>query len=51
MQALDTTELNKDDASEVEWLKCIRPEQKFASAKELKAQIDKDCVTAKELAG
>jgi riboflavin kinase/FMN adenylyltransferase len=50
VHALDTTELSMNDAIDVEWLKFIRPEQKFASAKELKAQIAKDCVTAKELA-
>ena len=50
VHALDTTELSMSDTIEVEWLKFIRPEQKFASAEELKAQIAKDCVTAKELA-
>ena len=51
VHALDTTQLSINDTIEVEWLKFIRPEQKFASAKELKAQIAKDCVTAKEMAG
>ena len=50
VHALDTTKLSMDDMIEVEWLKFIRPEQKFASKEELKAQIAKDCVTAKELA-
>jgi riboflavin kinase/FMN adenylyltransferase len=50
VHALDTTELSMNDAIEVEWLKFIRPEQRFASAEELKTQIAKDCVTAKELA-
>ena len=50
VHALDTTELSMNDAIEVEWLKFIRPEQKFASAKELKTQIARDCVMAKELA-
>ena len=50
VHALDTTELSMGDTIEVEWLKFIRPEQKFASEEELKVQIAKDCVTAKELA-
>ncbi|MEC8613968.1 MAG: riboflavin biosynthesis protein RibF [Verrucomicrobiota bacterium] len=50
VHALDTTELDISDTIEVEWLKFMRPEQKFASVEELKAQIAKDCVMAKELA-
>ena len=50
VHALDTTDLSTSDTIEVEWLKFIRPEQKFASEEELKAQIAKDCVTAKGLA-
>jgi len=50
VHGLDTTELAAGDAIEVEWLQFIRPEQKFTSVEELKAQIEKDCETAKELA-
>ena len=50
VHALGMTDLNTSDTIEVEWLKFIRPEQKFASKEELKAQIAKDCVTAKGLA-
>lgn len=51
VHGLATTELTAGDAIEVEWLQFIRPEQKFASVEALKAQIAKDCATAKELAG
>ena len=50
VHALGTTDLIAGDTIEAEWLKFIRPEQKFASEEELKAQIAKDCVTAKGLA-
>ena len=50
VHALDATELSINDTIEVEWVKFIRPEKKFDSAKELKAQITKDCVMAKKLA-
>ncbi len=50
VHALGMTDLSTCDTIEVEWLKFIRPEQKFASEEELKAQIAKDCVTAKGLA-
>lgn len=50
VHALDATELSMSNTIEVEWLKFIRPEQKFASLEDLKAQIAKDCLTAKELA-
>ena len=49
VHALGTTDLSTSDTIEVEWLKFIRPEQKFASKEELKAQIAKDCATAKGL--
>lgn len=47
--ALDGTDLNAGDTVEVEWLKFIRPEQKFDSVEALKAQIAKDCETARSL--
>lgn len=36
------------DRVTVEWLKFLRPEQKFAGAKELRAQIARDCAAARE---
>jgi len=50
VHGLLTTELTTGDTIEVEWLRFIRPEQKFASVDALKAQIEKDCATAKKLA-
>lgn len=51
IHALDGTTLDAGDAIEVEWLNFIRPEQKFDGVEALKAQIAKDCETARELAG
>ena len=51
IHALDGTELDQGDSIEVEWLDFIRPEQKFDGVDALKAQIAKDCQTARELAG
>jgi riboflavin kinase/FMN adenylyltransferase len=42
VHGLETTALTAGDAIEVEWLRFIRPEQKFASVDELKAQIARD---------
>jgi riboflavin kinase/FMN adenylyltransferase len=39
--------LDQGDFLEVEWLRFIRPEQKFASLDALKAQISKDCEIAR----
>ncbi|MDQ8207204.1 riboflavin biosynthesis protein RibF [Coraliomargarita sp. SDUM461003] len=50
VHGLETTDLGCGASLEVEWLRFIRPEQKFASLDELKAQITKDCETARELA-
>lgn len=50
VHALAATDLSTGDAIEVEWLSFIRPEQKFASLEALKAQITKDCDTARRLA-
>ncbi|HKK17572.1 MAG TPA: riboflavin biosynthesis protein RibF [Opitutales bacterium] len=49
VHALEPVELKAGDAIEVEWLKFIRPEQKFGSVDELKDQIAKDCATARTL--
>jgi riboflavin kinase/FMN adenylyltransferase len=49
IHALDGTELDRGDTLEVQWLDFVRPEQKFDSIEALKAQITKDCVTAKNL--
>jgi riboflavin kinase / FMN adenylyltransferase len=49
VHALDATQLDTGDSIEVEWLQFIRPEQKFASVDALKAQIAKDCETARKL--
>ncbi|MFU8848614.1 MAG: riboflavin biosynthesis protein RibF [Opitutales bacterium] len=42
VHGLESTQLGVGDAIEVEWLQFIRPEQKFDSLEELKAQIAKD---------
>ena len=47
VHALSGTPLDQGDFLEVEWLRFIRPEQKFASLDALKAQITKDCGTAR----
>jgi riboflavin kinase/FMN adenylyltransferase len=51
VHGLESTDLTAGDAIEVEWLRFIRPEQKFASLDELKAQIAKDRDVARGLAG
>ncbi|TVP78279.1 MAG: riboflavin biosynthesis protein RibF [Puniceicoccaceae bacterium] len=50
IHALGGTHLDQGDTVEAEWLQFIRPEQKFDSIDALKAQITKDCATAKNLA-
>ena len=50
VHALEGSSLDAGDTVEVEWLRFIRPEQKFASVEELKAQIEKDCETARGFA-
>lgn len=50
IHALDGTGLDCGDPIEVEWLDFIRPEQKFDSVDALKAQITKDCATARDQA-
>ncbi len=50
VHGLEATELTAGDAIEVEWLRFIRPEQKFASVDQLKVQIAQDCATAREWA-
>jgi riboflavin kinase/FMN adenylyltransferase len=49
IHALEGTDLDQSDTIEAEWLHFIRPEQKFDGVDALKAQIEKDCVTAREL--
>ncbi|MFQ3226557.1 MAG: riboflavin kinase/FMN adenylyltransferase [Lentimonas sp.] len=49
VHALADTTLDQGDSIEVEWLRFIRSEQKFASIDALKAQIAKDCETARAL--
>jgi riboflavin kinase/FMN adenylyltransferase len=49
VHALQPTELDRGAAIEVEWLRFIRPEQKFASVDALKAQITADTQTARDL--
>ena len=49
VHALADTKLDCGDAIEVEWLRFIRPEQKFDSLDALKVQIAKDCETARKL--
>lgn len=51
VHGLESTDLTVGDAIEVEWLRFIRPEQKFASLDELKAQITKDRDAARAFAG
>ncbi len=51
IHALNSTQLDTGDALEVKWLHFIRPEQKFASVDDLKAQIAKDCDHARTLLG
>lgn len=50
VHALNGTSLGEGDTIEVEWLRFIRAEQKFASVDALKEQIAKDCETARKLA-
>lgn len=49
VHALQPTRLDRGDAIEVEWLRFIRPEQKFASLDALQAQIAEDTQTARNL--
>lgn len=49
VHALEAVHLGPGDAIEVEWLRFIRPEQKFASMDDLKGQIAKDCETARSI--
>jgi riboflavin kinase/FMN adenylyltransferase len=51
VHALEDTKLDCDDSIEVEWLRFIRPEQKFASLDALKVQIAKDCEIARGFSG
>lgn len=51
VHALRDTTLDCGDSIEVEWLRFIRPEQKFASVDSLKAQIAKDCEIARGFSG
>lgn len=51
IHALDSVELQPGDEIEAEWLKFIRPERKFNSVDELKAQIGKDRAQVAEMAG
>ncbi len=48
--ALAGTELDAGATVEVEWLRFIRGEEKFASVEDLKRQIEKDVALARELA-
>ncbi len=50
VHALEATDLGPGQRIEVEWLRFIRPEQKFDSVDALKAQIGKDFEKAVELA-
>jgi len=47
VHALEGTGLNAGDRIAVEWLRFIRPEEKFESVDALKAQIARDCETAR----
>lgn len=49
VHALEGTDLDSGASVEVEWLRFIRSEEKFDSIDELKAQIAKDCDTARKL--
>ena len=50
VHSLAETQLSEGSLIEVEWLKFIRPEQKFASLDELKVQIAADTQQAREFA-
>ncbi|MFW5874277.1 MAG: riboflavin biosynthesis protein RibF [Verrucomicrobiota bacterium] len=50
VHALNGTALDAGDCMSVEWLRFIRPERKFDSTEALKAQIARDCQTARSLA-
>jgi riboflavin kinase/FMN adenylyltransferase len=50
IHGFEPTELDRGDAIEAEWLDFIRPEQKFEGLDALKAQIAKDCETARKMA-
>lgn len=49
VHALDACELGEGDVIEAEWLRFIRPEQKFDSVEALKAQITKDTELARSI--
>jgi riboflavin kinase/FMN adenylyltransferase len=49
VHALEKTTLDAGDEIDVEWLRFIRPEQKFASVDALKEQIAVDVATARNL--
>ncbi|MEO0508937.1 MAG: riboflavin biosynthesis protein RibF [Verrucomicrobiota bacterium] len=51
VHALDPVDYVAGDLLEVEWLRFIRSEQKFDSVDALKAQISKDCETARSMLG
>ena len=48
VHALTDTTLDQGDVIEVEWLRFVRPEQKFESLDALKAQIAKDRALARQ---
>lgn len=50
IHSLESMELTEGSCIEVEWLRFIRPEKKFTSVDELKAQIATDVSTAQGLA-
>ncbi|MGB0416518.1 MAG: riboflavin biosynthesis protein RibF [Coraliomargarita sp.] len=50
VHGLQETQLTEGDAIEVEWLKFVRPEQKFGSVDDLKIQIAADVEQAREFA-
>ena len=49
IHALHGTTLVGGDIVDVEWLHFIRPERKFDGIEELKAQINKDCASARKM--
>jgi riboflavin kinase/FMN adenylyltransferase len=49
VHALEPVQTSPGEPVEVQWLQFIRPEQKFASVDALKAQIAKDCQTARSM--
>jgi riboflavin kinase/FMN adenylyltransferase len=49
VHALESLEIEPGAGVEVQWLKFLRPEQKFDSVDELRSQIAKDCEAARAL--